>query len=58
VGMMVLASLRSFGNGRGLVVNITSGLDFMALHIAQRISISRAVRLGVLVASAMLAEEL
>jgi hypothetical protein len=56
--MMVLASLRSFGNGRGLVVNITSGLDFMALHIAQRISISRAVRLGVLVASAMLAEEL
>jgi hypothetical protein len=56
--MMVLVSLRLFGNGRGLVVNITSGLDFMALHMAQRISTSRAVRLGVLVASAILAEGL
>jgi hypothetical protein len=54
----VLVSLRLFGNGRGLVVNITSGLDFMALHMAQRISTSRAVRLGVLVASAILAEGL
>lgn len=34
-----------------LLLMFTSGLDFMALHIAQRISTSRGVRLEVLVAS-------
>ena len=43
----------------GLEANRTSGFDFIALHIAQRISTSRAVRLLVLVVSpAMLAEGL